>query len=392
MSPSLRRIILAILVASNAFGLVATSIYMPSIPDMARDLNVPVGQVQLTLTTYLVAFALSMLVMGPLSDRFGRRGVLLGGMAVSIVATALCAVAPNIEVLLIARAIQAVGACAGMALARAMVRDLFDRDGTARAMAALAMGVTLIPVFSPILGGYLHIWFGWRANFVFMTLVGILLFGTIAWKLPETNLNLQNQLGMLRGFATGMSALLRSSRFIGYAIVVAGGGAAFFGFSAAAPVLLIDHFHIPPEQYAYYGVSGTIGFFAGSYLSRRFVLSTGIDKLILYGGGFLVVSGVLMAVMAEVPSGWTILVPLLVMGLGHGLAMPNANAGGVSIHPQLAGTASGLAGFIQTIGACIATVAMALVPHHSAWPIAILFLMTAGVTLYGAMLARRGKT
>jgi DHA1 family bicyclomycin/chloramphenicol resistance-like MFS transporter len=294
--------------------------------------------------------------------------------------------------LLIARAIQAVGACAGMALARAMVRDLFDRDGTARAMAALAMGVTLIPVFSPIIGGYLHIWFGWRSTFVFMTIVGILLLGTIVWKLPETNLNLQNQLGMLRGFASGMSALLRSPRFLGYGIVVAGGGAAFYGFGAAAPILLIDHFHIPPEQYAYYGVSGTIGFFGGSFLSRRFVTSAGIDRLILYGGGILVLAGVLMAAMANVPSGWTILVPLLFMGIGHGLAMPNANAGGVSIHPQLAGTASGLAGFIQTIGAVIATIGMATVQHHSAWPIAVLFLVTAGVTLFGAVLARRGTT
>ena len=381
MSPSLR-LILPILVASGSLGLLASSIYVPSIPDIGRELGVPVGAVQLTMTAFLVAYGASMLIMGSLSDRFGRRRVLLAGNLLCLAASLACAAASSIALLLIGRIFQAIGSCAGVVIARATVRDLFDREQTARAMAALAMAVSIAPILAPMLGGYLHVWLGWRANFIVVALFAVVLSFAVARWLPETNTNPQNQASLLRGLVIGFAALLRVRKFISYALVTACGGAGYYAFASAAPVIFIDRFHVSPDLYGLAAASSSIGFVCGSFLTNRYALRAGPDRMIRIGGFLQLVSGALIvgASLAGLATPWTIVVTLYFMGISNGMFMPSAFAGSVSIHPQFAGAAAGLAGFVQMSGAGLATMLMAASSLETAAPMGLV-IAGAGLTV-----------
>lgn len=390
MSPSLR-LILPILVAAGSLGLLASSIYVPSIPDIARDLGVSVGLVQLTMTVFLVTYGASMLMMGSLSDRFGRRRVLQAGILLCLVASLACGLAQNIHLLLIGRAFQALGACAGVVIARATVRDLFDREQTARAMAILAASVTIVPVAAPALGGYLHVWLGWRANFYVVAIAAAVLYVIISWNLPETNRALQNQASLLRGLWTSFMTLARSRRFMAYALVTGCGGAAYYAFASAAPVVFIERLHVSPDVYGLYAGVSSAGFFFGSSFSGRWSVRMGADWFIRLGGLLQLAtgSGLLALAVLGYETPWAIALPLFFMGMANGMYMPNAFAGGVSIQPQLAGAAAGLAGFVQMSGAGLATIAMATVPQTSAIPMGVV-IAGAGlvITLAFRMLVR----
>ncbi len=361
---------LPILVAAASLGLLASSIYIPSIPDIAQAMDVPVGLVQLTITTFLAAYGVSMLVIGPLSDRFGRRRVMLGGTLLCLVASVACALASDIEVLLIGRAVQALGACTGVVIARAMVRDRFDGVETARAMAALATVVTIVPVLAPVAGGYLQVWLGWRASFIVVAFCAAALYALMTFWLPETNNNLQNQHGLFHGLGLAFTTLLQDRRFIAYALVTGCGGAAYYSFSAAAPIIFIERFGISPDLYGIYSASSSVGFMIGGFVSNRLSRRLHADKFI-YVGAVLQVAAGLLAVwlaLAGFASPWAVVPSLLLMGTGNGFYMPAAYAGGVSVQPHLAGAAAGLAGFMQMLGAVISTMLMAASPLETAAP------------------------
>src|SRR5262245_38988252 len=201
---------------------------------MARELGVPVSHVQNTVTAYLAAFAVSTLLIGALSDRYGRRRLLIGGTALFTLASLLAALAPGIWTFMAARVLQAVGACAGMALARAIARDLFDTYETARALAAISAAITVTPIVAPFIGGYMHVWFGWPSQFVLLAAVALVITWLIARYLPETNRELQTQQALVRGLAQGGRTLLSERRFLGYVFVIAGSSSALYAFMTAA--------------------------------------------------------------------------------------------------------------------------------------------------------------
>jgi DHA1 family bicyclomycin/chloramphenicol resistance-like MFS transporter len=364
------RLILPILIPAASLGLLASSIYVPSIPDIARELAVPVGLVQLTMTVFLASYGVAMLVIGPLSDRFGRRRVMLTGILQCLVASLVCAAAPGIITLIVGRAFQAFGGCAGVVIARAMVRDLFDREQVARAMAIVASAVTIVPIAGPVLGGYVHVWLGWRANFVIVALGGLVLFAIVALRMPETNVNLQNQATLFRGLVSSFATLLRVRRFLAYALVTGCGGAAYYAFAAAAPVVFIERFHVSPDVYGIYAASASGGFMAGSVASSRFSVRLGADWFIRLGGWVQIGAGAAMIGLAAAgyATPWAVVPPIFFMGVANGLYMPNAFAGGVSIQPHLAGAAAGLAGFVQMFGAGLATAVMASSALETAIP------------------------
>ncbi|MBV8536296.1 MAG: multidrug effflux MFS transporter [Alphaproteobacteria bacterium] len=367
------RLILPILIPAASLGLLASSIYVPSIPDIARELAVPVGLVQLTMTVFLASYGVAMLVIGPLSDRFGRRRVMLTGILLCLAASLVCAAAPDIATLIVGRAFQAFGGCAGVVIARAMVRDLFDREQVARAMAVVASAVTIVPIAGPVLGGYVHVWLGWRANFIIVALGGLALFAMVAMRMPETNVNLQNQASLFRGLVSSFVTLLRARRFLAYALVTGCGGAAYYAFAAAAPVVFIERFHVSPDVYGIYAASASGGFMLGSVASSRFSVRLGADWFIRLGGWVQIGAGAAMVGLAAAgyATPWAVVPPIFLMGVANGLYMPNAFAGGVSIQPHLAGAAAGLAGFVQMFGAGVATAVMASSALETAIPMGL---------------------
>jgi DHA1 family bicyclomycin/chloramphenicol resistance-like MFS transporter len=339
-----------ILIAMSAIGPMALNIFMPSMPGLARHFQVDYGLVQLTLTFYLIGLGLAQLVYGPLSDRYGRRPVLLWGLGIFCVGSLLCALAPSIEMLMIGRAFQAVGGCSGLVLGRAIIRDLYDRDRSAAMIGYVTMAMSLAPMFSPALGGYLDTLFGWRASFAFCALAGVIVLACVILTLPETlaEPGLGEGIGaMLRGYAS----LLRSPAFCGYALQTAFTSGMFFAFIAGAPFVVVTVMGQPPSSYGLWFMIVSVGYFAGNFCTGRFAVRLGVDRMIAIGA----VIG-LFGILALAAIGWLglltlpgLFLPMAVVALSNGLTLPNGTAGAVSVNPRAAGAAAGLSGALQML-------------------------------------------
>jgi len=374
-------------VATNSLGLAATSIYSPSLPAIAHALAVPVAAAQQTITAYLAAYGAGMVLIGPLSDRLGRRYLLASGLAIFAAASALAAFSPSIGVLLLARVLQAIGACAGMALGRAIARDVFGHEGTARAMAAISVAVGVTPILAPLVGGYLQVWWGWRANFGLLALIAVPIC-VAAWGVPETNRRTQQDKALVHALVAGLARLASERRFVGYTLVIAGSTSMFYAFLTAAPFLLISRFGITADAFGRYVVLGVCGATVASFVSSRTVGRLGVDRLIRTGVGLLFAAAILLAGLSSVPRPLAVIGPLCLVAIGMGLCLPNANAGGLGVRPELAGTAAGLSGFIQMIGCGAATFAMSSVNIRVALPLAWCWLAAATLAGIGVLLSR----
>lgn len=382
-----------LLTLSVALGVLASVIYVPSIPAIARALQVSDSAVQHSMTVYLLTFACSTLVIGPLSDRIGRRPTLLAGLALFVVTSAACALADSILLLQAARAVQGVGACACMIVGRAVVRDIFDRERTARAMAILSLVAASGPALAPLLGGQLEAWFGWQSSFVFVAAwAGLLLLAALR-VLPETTERLLPPGGMLRQFGHSYGLLLTARPFIGHALVIGGGGIGFYAFTAGAPVVLITEHGVPPDLYGFFAACPPIGFATGSFLCNRLTLRVGIEPLILVGTAGVVVAGALVALLDLFVGGpYAIALPMILFGFSNGLSMPNAFAGGLSVYPRIAGAASGLQTFTQMGGGAMGTMLVAELAVRTGWEMGAVIVGGGVAALLGGLMVLKPWT
>ncbi|MFN4275651.1 MAG: multidrug effflux MFS transporter [Ferrovibrio sp.] len=339
-----------ILVAMSAIGPMALNIFMPSMPGLARHFQVDYGLVQLTLTVYLIGLSVAQLVYGPLSDRYGRRPVLLWGLAIFCLGSLACTLAPSIEFLMVGRGLQAIGGCAGLVLGRAIIRDLYDRDRSAAMIGYVTMAMSLAPMFSPALGGYLDTLLGWRASFAFCVLAGAIVLAAVLLTLPETlaEPGLGEGIGpMLRSYAS----LLRSPAFCGYALQTAFTSGVFFAFIAGAPFVVVTVMGLPPSAYGLWFIVVSLGYLTGNFCTGRFAVRLGVDRMIAIGA----IIG-LLGILALATTGWLglltlpgLFLPMAVVALSNGLTLPNGTAGAVSVNPRAAGAAAGLSGALQML-------------------------------------------
>lgn len=271
-----------ILVAMTALGPLALNIFMPSMPGLAKAFGVEYGVVQLTLTFYLVGLGVAQLIYGPISDRWGRRPVLLWGLGIYCVGSIACALAPSIFWLMLGRALQALGGCAGLVLGRAIIRDLYERDRSAAMIGYVTMAMSLAPMLSPALGGYLDTLFGWRASFVFCSLAGLAVYGWVLLTLPETLARPgqgEGAAALLRGYRE----LLRSPVFCGYVLQTAFTSGVFFAFIAGAPFVVVTVMGLPASAYGLWFIIVSIGYLTGNFFTGRFAVRLGVDRMIAYG-------------------------------------------------------------------------------------------------------------
>jgi DHA1 family bicyclomycin/chloramphenicol resistance-like MFS transporter len=376
--------VLLALTATATLGIMASTIYVPSVPAIAAAFDTTVGHVQFTFVGYLLAFAIGMLLLGPVADRFGRRPTMIFGLVLSALASFACTLSPSIDFLIGARLVQGIGTCAGLVVGRAVVRDLYGREGAAQVIAGLAIALTLIQSFAPIPGGYLQAWFGWRANFAAVSLFAL---GALALALrfvPETRpfAAAPPETGFAAMFA-GYRSLAATPRFLAYALAAAGAHAGFHIFTAGAPAVLIGSFHIPPEEYGFYAALPPIGFLLGSFLSNRLTRRLGLNTLIRVGCAVLVPAGLAMLALAllGVAGPYAVVGPMALVCCGSGLITPNAVAGGLGVNPRIVGAASGLTSFLQMATAAGGTAALALGP--SGGPV----ILAAVIALAGALAA-----
>jgi DHA1 family bicyclomycin/chloramphenicol resistance-like MFS transporter len=324
----------------------AMHIFVPALPRAAIDLGASVGATQMTISVYIFGLALGQLVYGPVADRYGRRPVLMAGLALYTLAGFACILAPNIDTLIVARLFQALGGCCGMVLGRAIVRDTSAPNDAARRLALMNLMVTVGPAFAPLVGGLLATTLGWRSIFVALCMLGIanVLF---VWRLlPETG---TPALGGGAEVARNYKMLLRSPAFIGFSV---GGGCAttaMYAFVASAPFIFVNQLHRSAWEVSVYIGILVSGVWLGSLLASRLIGKIAIRKLLVrsnlvsVAGAFVFLAAVLsghLSVPIAVAS-------MLVFTIGVGISSPTALTLAVSVNPHVIGSASGLYGFAQ---------------------------------------------
>ncbi|HEX2352028.1 MAG: multidrug effflux MFS transporter [Hyphomicrobiales bacterium] len=369
--------LLALLIAMAGTSSLSLNILVPAMPGLATKLAADPARVQLTVSLYLMGLAVAQLVFGPLSDRFGRRPVVLAGLALATVASTAAIFAASIATLVIARVAQSLGASTGQTIGRAIIRDLYDRQHAASMIGLVTSVVVLMPMIAPLIGGILDTLFGWEAIFAFTAAVS---FAICAWAmldLPETR-NLSLGPNSERHFRADLAALATSPRFFGYALCAGLGSAPFFSFLGAAPHVVVSMLGRTSAEYGLWFFVPSIGFMAGNFAVSRLTTRFGIDALIWWGIA-LTIAGCLLNVSVYVAlPGWemaTIFLPQIVIGFGNGLLLPTSIAGAVSIRPQVAGTASGVTGFVQMGIAAVAAQLGGHVISHAADALPMLLLM-----------------
>ncbi len=353
------------------------NIFVPSLQIMADDFNTDYWVMQLAVGGYLGMNAILQLFIGPISDKLGRRPVILGGIAIFVVATLGCALAGDIVTFLVFRMIQSTIVVA-MVLSRAAVRDLYPPNEAASMIGYVTMGMAMVPMLAPILGGWLTDTLHWRANFWAMLIFGIALLW-LTWRdLGETAV--KSGLTLRQQFKE-YPELFRSPRFWGYALAATFASGAFFSYIGGAAFVGTEVFGMSISLLGtLFGVPA-IGYAAGNYLSGRFSARFGINRMILWGA-IIVTFGMGLSILtfaAGYGSALSFFGFMTFVGLGNGLTIPNATAGALSVRPHLAGTASGLSGAIMLGGgAALSQLAgVLLTPETGAWPLLWMMFLSA---------------
>jgi DHA1 family bicyclomycin/chloramphenicol resistance-like MFS transporter len=382
---------MALLAAMTALAPMSLQIFVPALPAIQAHFAVSTGTAQLALSLSILANAVAALSYGPLSDRFGRRPVVLAGMAMFIAGSVLCALAPTIGVLIVGRVVQAGGGAAGMVIARAIVRDLYERDQAASMIAYLTMAMVVAPMLSPSVGALLLDLFDWRAIFVAVTGLGFLLVWGAQQRLRETRAGGSGGAGW-SDLLSGTAALVRSRPFVAYVLQSAFAISVFFSFVAGAPYYMIDVLHRPATEYGLWFIVVSLGFMAGNFAAAQLTRRIGLDRMVLIGT-WLVLLGILLAAGLALGGLWTpaaLFGPMMLATFGNGLAIPNAQAGAISVDPVLAGTASGLSGFTQMLIAALVSQAVGVLQNGTPYPMLGFMVGGAVISLLGFVLPRRG--
>lgn len=373
------------LVIATATGSLAMNVFLPSLPGIARYFDADYALVQLAISLYLVATAGLQLLIGPASDRFGRRPVMLTCFAIFLVGSVATIYAPTIELLLAARLLQAFAA-AGMVLSRAIVRDTVSTDEAASKIGYITMGMSVVPMIGPAIGGILDELYGWQAAFLLTLGFGLFAFVIVFLDLGETN---HNRSSSLLAQVKGYPQLLRSRRFWGYTLTAAFTSGSFFAFLGGGPYVSTEILRLGPAQYGFYFALLSLGYMAGNFLSGRYSRRLGINTMMLVGciAAVIGVGASLALFAAGYYHALSLFGPTVMVGLGNGMTMPNANAGIVSVRPQLAGSASGLGGALQIGGgAVLAMVAGSLLgPQTGPWPLLFVMLCSTVAAVFASL-------
>lgn len=354
--PRSRAVWLLYLTVLVATGPVAIDLYLPSLPAMTRAFSASVAEVQTTLSIFMIGFAASQLIAGPLSDRFGRRPVIVGGMLLFFVASVLCRFAPTIELLIVGRLFQALGACVGPVVGRAIVRDLYAPDKAVGMLAAMGTAMAAAPALAPILGGWLLEIFDWRAPFAGMAIFAALLLGVTVLTLPETNAYRGETPISARGIARNFATLLGHRTFRAYAALLALSFGGIFCFVSGSSFVLIEVLGLAPADFGFAFACVVAGLAVGSTLAGRLAKSLRPHEIAGFGIALLMMGSGAMAGLAwaGVANVAAILAPMAAFAVGVAMIMPTAMAASIGPFPRIAGSASSLAGFAQGVTAASA--------------------------------------
>lgn len=389
----------ALCLASIALiGPLAIHIYLPMIPAVKAGLGLSDAMAQFTFTIALLGLGLSTLVWGALSDRYGRRPILLWGLGLFLVGGIACAFAPNVELLALGRLAQAVGAGAGAALVRPIARDAYGPERMVKAIAYLTMFYTLGPMIAPIAGGFLIDGFGWRSVFAFSVGAGALIaFG--AWRViyetkPREGAGAPPQQGMARDFVELFSHL----RFTCFVLQTGFSTGAFLVAASASSFLMKENLGRPASEFGLWFLMFPLGYFTGNFISSRIGARAANETMVLLGASLALVAVLTQAaiLLGGHLTPLAIFLPCFFITAAQGLSLPYGQAGAMATIPRIAGTAAGIGVFMQNfLGAAFAQI-YGLLADGTLWPMALVTSVSAGLGLLAAippaiMWARRGR-
>ncbi|UWQ76154.1 multidrug effflux MFS transporter [Leisingera sp. M658] len=377
---------LILLAGLSALGM---NLHLPSLAGMSEYYAVDYRVMQLSVALYLAGNAVVQIFVGPISDQMGRRPVILVSIVLFLLATLGCIYAPTAEAFLLFRVAQTAVA-ATMVLSRAAVRDMYDTNQAASMIGYVTMGMAIVPMIGPAIGGFLDQWMGWQANFWLLFLVGA---ATLAITFTDFGETAHKSGKTLMAQFREYPELLRSPRFWGYSLSSGLASGAFFAYLGGAPFVGTEVYGLSTAELGVYFSTPAVGYFAGNFISGRFSTRIGVNSMVLWGcvinGGGVLLS--LLIAMAGADSVFTFFGLMCFVGLGNGMAIPNATAGAISVRPHLAGTASGLSGAIMIgAGAALSAFAgMLLVPGSTAVPLLAIMFGTAMCGLVAILLVVR---
>lgn len=367
-----------------AYGLIVMTLSLPSLQEWPTIFQAPQSRVQLTFSAYVATFGLVQLVYGPLSDRYGRKPLLLFGLLVATIGSAAAMLAPNLEFLIAARVLQGLGAGAGMVVGRAVVQDLFSGTQRTRMMAFVGMTMGLCPPTSSLVGGYLHTHLGWRSNFALSLLLGLVLLHAVWRHLPSRPRPAStHERPWWADMPGAYRRLLGDRTFMLYAVMLAAGTTVAHTYFAGAPIVL-RQYGVGPEILGWYIMAVPLPYMIGNALTSRLIHRLG-DWRLMVAGNLLNAGGVALVLalsLAGLHTPWALALPMMLVGVGHGLMIPPMLSRAVGLVASLAGTAAAFSGFLQQALGALGAYVVGVAPEAGALPLG---LTMAGPSLFALL-------
>lgn len=369
-----------------AFTSLSTDIYLPAMPTMAEDLH---GNVELTITGFLIGFTIAQLIWGPISDHMGRRKPLFIGMVLFIIGSAGCALSTSITQIVFWRVFQALGACTGPMLARAMIRDLFARTRAAQMLSTLVLVMAIAPIAGPLIGGQIIRLSTWHSIFWLLVVIGALMFISLNW-LPETLPEDKRVKASLAGAFRNYRSLLTNGRFMRYTLSLTFYYVGAYAFITGSPFVYISYYHVDPQHYGWLFALNIIGVMAMSVVNRRLVQRHALEQLLKYATMLAALAAVALALLVKLESGGivAIIVSIFLLFSMNGIIAATSTAAALDAVPNIAGSASALIGALQYGSGIISSLLLGAFSDGTPWTMAWIIAL---FTLLSAVLAFRVK-
>ena len=375
---------IAVLFTMIFAGQVASTIFLPGLPSIAVELNISRSIVQIMVPVYLAAFASTQLIIGPLSDKFGRKPIVMLGILLFTIASYLCANANDIQTLLLCRVVQATGACSTLVISRAIIRDTSEGLAAAKAMSYVAIAMAIGPIMAPFIGGFLTSWFSWRATFLFTSIIGFVVLILTFINLKETLPKELRKPPKIQTLFSNYITLLKNKEFTSYSLITAFASGAMQAYVVASPIIFIVIMGVSPEVFGFYVMVMPSLFVAATFLSRKLMDYITVDKIIIIGGIFSCSGGVLQLFFGiiEVQTPLPVLIAFAISNFGTGLLLGNCYASALNtVKPEIAGSASALGGFLHFGWGAIITVILANIEMTSSFVFSIAQLTTTSLAM-----------